>query len=228
MFTHLFSEDLQIIKNKILNKEPFAFARYADFELAVILNRHITSCDNIRVDKEDEAFGKELFETLSHKEHNYFYGISCPCCDVPTFQFYKNALNSSWERVTFSNLFVNSNWNSAVDFLINYQDKLFICNENSKLEVPFFKVPSNVLITYRTERNNLKKYYEGVAESHNQKLFCISAGPLAELIIHWMYNKNPNNQYIDVGSALDLLIHKNPTRDYHYTGRTYNQRVCRF
>jgi hypothetical protein len=228
MFTHSFAQDLEIIKNKIINKEPFAFARYADFELAVILNRQITSCDNISVSQQDKDFGEELFQTLFHKENNYFYGISCPCCDIPTYQFYEKILRSSWDRVTFSNLFVNSNWTSAVDFLTNYQNKIFICNENSKLDVPFFKVPSNVLVSYRTERENLKKYYESIAEAHNEVLFCISAGPLAEIIISWMYNKNNNNQYIDVGSSLDLLIHKNPTRSYHFSGHTYNQRTCVF
>lgn len=226
MFTHSFLEDLELVKKKIINKEPFAFARYADFELAVILNRGITSCDNITVTDADKPFGKELFETLSHKEHNYFYGISCPCCDVQSFQFYQRALKDSWDRVTFSNLFVNSNWKPAVEFLMNYQNKIFIANENSKLDAPFYKVPSNVLVTYRTERENLKNYYEGIAEKHNETLFCISAGPLAEIIIHWMYSKNSNNQYIDTGSALDLFIHKSATRSYHQTGHTYSLRTC--
>jgi hypothetical protein len=228
MFTHSFHEDLNIIKNKILNKEPFAFARYADFELAVILNRGITSCDNITVAAEDKPFGKELYDTLFHKEHNYLYGISCPCCDMQSFKLYESVLKESWDRVSFSNMFVNSNWNSAVEFLMNYQNKIFICNENCKLDIPFYKVPSNVLIAYRTQRETLKNYYEEIAEKYNNTLFCISAGPLAEIIIHWMYNKNSNNQYIDVGSALDPFLHKAPTRSYHETGHTYNLRTCVF
>lgn len=228
MFTHTFADDLNLLKNKIVNKEPFAFARYADFELAVIENNKITSCDHITVTQEDKQFGQDLYSTLFHKESNYFYGISCPCCDMRSYNIYRGILKDSWDRVTFSNLFVNSNWTPAVEFLMNYPDKIFIANENSKLEVPFYKVPSNVLVSYRSQKENLKKYYEAIAEGHSKKLFCISAGPLAEIIIDWMYNKNSDNQYIDTGSALDTFIHKNATRDYHFPGRPYNLKTCNF
>lgn len=228
MITKVFKDDLEFIKSKILNKGPFAFARYADFELAVLTNNKITSCDHITVSEEDREFGKELYDTLLHKESNYFYGISCPCCDMHSYQTYKRILTNSWDRVTFSNMFVNSNWNSATEFLMSYKDKIFIANENAKLEVPFFKCPSNVLIAYRSKRLELKNYYESIAKNYNSQLFCISAGPLAEIIIHWMYNANPNNQYIDIGSALDTYIHKTATRDYHIPGRVFNLRTCHF
>jgi len=212
MFTKVFNEDLELLKTKIINKEPFAFPRYADYEVDVILNRKVTNCDGITITENEEAFGKEMFETLLHQENNYFYGISCPCCDVQSFNFYQRILSNSWDRVSYSNLFVNSNWNSAVDFLMNYKNKVFIVNENSKLKQPFYKVPSNVFVSYRNDRESLKTYYENLAEKHNETLFCISAGPLAEIIIHWMYLKNNNNQYIDTGSSLDMFIHNNPTR----------------
>ena len=223
MFKHTFKEDLNIILEKIKNKEPFAFARYADGELAVIENRHITGCDGWTITNQDSQFGQELLDSLKHTESNYFYGISCPCCDFPTYRHYKKSVESYWSRVTFSNLFVNSNWKMAYDFFMNHSDKIFICNENAKLDVPFYKVPADVLTAYRNDREGLKKQYESIAENHESTLFCISAGPLAELIIHWMYSKNPNNQYVDTGSTLDPYIHKKITRSYQ---ANFNTKDC--
>jgi hypothetical protein len=226
MFKHTFKEDLNFVLEKIRSKEPFAFARYADGELAVIENRHITGCDGWTITDQDSHFGQELLDSLKHTESNYFYGISCPCCDFPAYEHYKKLVQFPSSRVTFSNLFVNSNWKIAYDFFINYSDKIFICNENIKLNVPFYKVPADVLTAYRNDREGLKRQYESIAEKHQSTLFCISAGPLAELIIHWMYLKNPNNQYIDTGSCLDPYIHNTITRPYQIEKTNYNLKTC--
>jgi len=228
MLKHTFKDDLNFMLGKIVNKEPFAFARYADGELAVIENRRITGCDGWTITDKDTQFGEELLASLTHTESNYFYGISCPCCDLPTYEHYKNLTKNHWDRVTFSNLFVNSNWKSAYNFFINYPNKIFICNETAQLNVPFYKVPSDVLTAYRNNREELKKTYESIAEKYQSTLFCISAGPLAELIIHWMYLKNPNNQYVDTGSSLDPHILGKKTRSYHYDNTNHNATTCFF
>ena len=226
MFSHLFNHDLDLLINKIVSKEPFAFARYADGELAVLENKHITGCDGWSIGDEDKEFGNELRLSLLHKERNYFYGISCPCCDMPAHKSLKNMLQDNWDRVTFSNLFVNCNWEKSKNFFMSYSDKIFICNSKSKLQCDFYKVPPNVINAYRTHRNELKNYYCEIAKNYTNKLFCISAGPLAELIIHWMYGENAQNQYVDVGSCLDPFIHGAATRSYHSENNTFNNKVC--
>lgn len=226
MFNHKFKEDLDFILQKIQNKEPFALARYADGEFAVLKNHKITGCDGWSITVEDKPFAEELQISLLHKEHNYFYGISCLCCDPSTHSQLKNILIDNWDRVTFSNIFVNSNWKKSYDFFMNYEDKIFICNANSKMTKNFYKVPENVLKFYRFDKVSLKNYYCDIAKKYNNKLFCISAGPLAELIIHWMYLENPDNQYIDIGSCLDPYIHGKFTRLYHYENNEFSRRVC--
>ncbi len=228
MFTHQFNQDLDFLLSKIIKKEPFAFARYADGELAVMRNHHITGCDGWSVTEQDKPFAEELKTSLSHKEDNYFYGISCPCCDSPAHIHFKNLLYPRWNKTTFSNLFVNSNWKKSYNFFMGYENKIFICNENAKLNVPFVKVPADVLNSFRTNKEVLKKYYSEIARNHSNVLFCISAGPLAELIIHWMYTENPENQYVDIGSCLDVHIHGKATRSYHTQNGGYSDKVCNF
>lgn len=224
-FTNNFQEDLQTIINKIENKENFAFARYADGELAVIENKKITGCDGWSVTEKDIQFGKDLLNSCNHLENNYFYGISCPCCDPVGNNKLKNIFSKSVNKLTYSNLFVNFNWEKAFNYFKN-KDKILVCNTTSKIEEPFYKVPNNVLEFYRLGKNNLKLYYESIAKNHINSLFCISAGPLAEIIIDWMYTINPNNQYIDVGSCLDPLIHGRATRDYHRN--IGSNKICNF
>ena len=45
-------------------------------------------------------------------------------------------------------------------------------------------------------------------------LFAVSAGPLSELIIKALYENNPDNCYIDFGSALDLITHGQSRASY--------------
>jgi hypothetical protein len=226
MFNHSFDQDLDLLINKIINKESFAFARYADGELAVLNNKHITGCDGWTVTDQDKLFSEELASSLLHAEENYYYGISCPCCDPPAYNQLKTLLIANWDRVTFSNLFVNSNWKKSYDFFMSHQNKIFICNSNCKLQFDYYKVPPNVISAYRTHREDLKNYYSTIAKNYKNMLFCISAGPLAELIIHWMYGENPENQYVDVGSCLDPFIHGRATRIYHHQANSFNNKVC--
>jgi hypothetical protein len=54
---------------------------------------------------------------------------------------------------------------------------------------------------------------ETYGQLENQ-LFFISCGPVSEIIIHKLYQNNPNNTYVDMGSSLDELIHGYKTRPY--------------
>jgi hypothetical protein len=60
------------------------------------------------------------------------------------------------------------------------------------------------------------------------KTFFISAGPISEIIIHTLYNINPNNQYIDVGSSIDEYVHGNKTRPYMDNNGIYNKIIPNF
>ena len=60
---------------------------------------------------------------------------------------------------------------------------------------------------------------------HNDTLFFISAGPLSEVLIDELYSENPNNRYIDVGSAIDEYVHGKVTRPYMLSGTMYNKEI---
>lgn len=225
MITKDFKKDFIFFKELLLSKNNFALPRYADGEYAVLQNHKITGVDGWSVSSLDTQLSHEMRETLNHKEPNYYYGISCPCCDAPTHMALYELLQLNKDKITFSNIFVNANWKEAFNLFMSL-DKILICNEKSILPSDkFISVSSNVIIDYRLNRQKLLEKFKTIASNNTNKLFCIAAGPLSEIIIHWMYSENPNNQYVDVGSCLDLYIHSGPTRSYQMCSE-FSNRVC--
>ena len=57
-----------------------------------------------------------------------------------------------------------------------------------------------------------------LARRYERTLFLVAAGPMANVLIHTMFGVNPTNRYLDVGSALDELVHGRRTRPYMHLG----------
>jgi hypothetical protein len=109
-----------------------------------------------------------------------------------------------------------------------------IVNHSAKKENFPFKVAEifpfpDDCIRYWNEYGDdyINQLIEYVSHIEN-KTFFISAGPISEIIIHNLYNINPNNQYIDVGSSLDEFIHGRITRPYMVVGNHYSTQISSF
>lgn len=236
LLTKCFKEDLIFFKKKILNNENFAFARYADGEMLILKNINILNgTQAYDIDKwkynNNILFSNDLLNTCNHTEDNYYYAISCVCCDPEGNKFYKQLLKTN--NLTFSNLFINSNYNSFISFVNSLQkDVCLIANKNClssdypfnvSLKVP---IPDDCVNWYENNKQKIIDTITNIAKSHNNQLFFISAGPLSEIIIHTLYINNPNNMYIDVGSSLDIYTHNKITRPYQIFGNSYNNKEC--
>jgi hypothetical protein len=62
----------------------------------------------------------------------------------------------------------------------------------------------------------------------NNEVFCFCAGPLSKVWIPILYEKYPNNTYLDVGSALDIFLKGETNRGYALGDLTYSDSVCDF
>ena len=60
------------------------------------------------------------------------------------------------------------------------------------------------------------------------ELFFISCGPISEIIIHKLYESNPNNTYVDVGSSIDEFVHGYKTRPYMDPTSRYSKMISKF
>lgn len=230
-----FSEHFDYFKNKILNNEHFALARYADGEKIVLDRINITEQHTIDKWKYDNnhIFSDDLLESTKHREENYFYGICCSCCDSTGESYYRDLMKN--HNITFSNIFVNKNYNNFVNFIKNIDNEVVLIanKECMKADYPFNvikKIPieNNCIQWYEENKEVIIKVLKQIAKNYNNKLFLISAGPLSEIIIHNLYNENKNNIYIDVGSSIDVFTHRHSTRPYQLKNTDDSNKECYF
>lgn len=176
--------------------------------------------------------GKALNETLKIDAPNFFYGISCPCCDSSAYYWYLRNIKSS--NVTFSNIWVNGNFKAFQrDFQQLERDAVLITNWRGKGKI-FGRL--NIKKHYVVSDDCVKFYEDGyenlirqiIAEIGHEKnlLYVISAGPLSNVIIAELFKNNPENCYVDFGSATDLVTHGKINRGYVREGSPNSEKNC--
>ena len=236
-----YNVDFEFFWGKINNNENFTFSRYADGEILLMKGKSIT--------KETQAYnmdkwsspetltrvGKELLETLNHTENDYYYAISAPTDSVMDYNFLMENIKQDHNKITFVNLWVNSNYNKTIEKYNNLKREVnLICNHNAKIENFPFKVKS---ITHFPDdcvnfwENNGDKFINDLCikyEDYKDELFFISCGPISEIVIHHLYLHNPNNSYIDVGSSIDEYVHNHKTRPYMDSNTFYSRMTSNF
>jgi hypothetical protein len=129
-----FEEHFDLFAQKITNNINFTFARYADGERMILCNTSILNgTQAYEIDKwkynNNILFSKDLLKTCEHTEEQYYYAISCKCCDPYGLSFYKNLLKT--DKITFSNLFINANYKKFINFISSIERSVYlIANEN--------------------------------------------------------------------------------------------------
>jgi len=235
-----FNRDFEFFTDLILSDKNFAYARYADGEVALMLGKQIgQGSQAYHVDKWQAPnhltkVGKELLESLEHSESNYYYAISATSDFAGDNTFLDGKIKVR-ENITFANLWINANYQKMKTFYGSLKKEVYlICNEKAKKEN--FPFPVAELFPFS---NNCIEYWEQYGDDYMAQLcdyvsqlqnqtFLISCGPISEIIIDKLYRLNPNNQYIDVGSSIDEYVHGYPTRPYMNPDSQYAREVSFF
>jgi len=233
MFTHDFKDDLEFLWYKVETKQPFAFARYADGEIACIQKKRMTGADGWVLDGTQDMFGSDLDTALYNRHPDYYYGISCPCCDPDGHQFLKSKLIDHWDHVTYSNLFVNGNHDRALELLGLLPDGAHLIAPTVVENLPFlvrgfYAVDTDVVAWYTRDAAKILEDFRAIAKKYTHTLFLFCAGPLSEILIEAMWGANGNNMYVDLGSVLDLQLHGRPTRGFLHEDSPNRKKTCSF
>jgi len=236
-----FTNDFEHFWSLINEGKNFTFSRYADGEVMLMKGTEVTkSTQAYNVDKwtspnKMTKSGIQLLETLNHCEDNYYYAISGLNDNISDYNFLRKNIKHDEKNLTFVNLWINNNYqNSLKKYSELKRDVIVICNEEAKKENFPFKIKE--LIHFPNDcinfwENNSESYIKDLIEKFNSvknELFFISCGPISEIIIHELYNNNPNNTYIDVGSSIDEFIHNKKTRPYMYPNTIYSKLKSHF
>lgn len=220
------------IWKKIVAGENFALLRFADGEATLLKGEPMNALDGWKSPAGMTNLGWELRKSLRIKDPRVFYGISCPCCDSANYLFYSQQIQN--HNITFSNLFVNSNYQRFKrDFLQLERDAILITNVRGrdktygKLNVKkHFFIEDNFTDFWDQVESTVMPILIEHTRDEKNTLFVVSAGPLSEVIIAQLFKHNPNNCYIDFGSAIDFITHERATRGYHLDKNPDSKRNC--
>jgi len=228
-----FESHFNLLRDKLLNNEHFAFARFSDGELFILQNKRLELNENHYIignqrgggmynKEEQKKFLPEvhsenrqmLVDSLQHKQKNYYKGISCRCCvSHSDFNFQIEMAGGDDDYLTWSNLFINGNYERYLNEifpLFKTKKVIMVVNENADLSdlgfniVKDFRVGTNCFINDVNIVDSIKHYIsENNIEDH---IVLVSAASLSNIIIHKLFKEYPNNTYFDIGSTLNPIM----------------------
>lgn len=226
-----FIEMIEMIKS---NKN-FAFMRFADGEIAVMQGKKIVGSDKWISPDRLTKLGNNLLEAIGRTDENIYYGISCSCCDDRGKRYLLSQIKNTQNNITFSNLFVNGNYKNFMSFIKDLNKPVYvIANESAgfyDFPLPilgFIPIPNDCVNYFEDNEDKIKQDLKDKLSNIKDQLFLISAGPMSEAIIDYLWSINPNNQYVDVGSSISEYIHGKPIRSFAYPQSPYYNRNCIF
>ena len=234
-----FNDDFIFFTDKIKSGEPFAYARYADGEVALMKGVSVgVQSQAFQVDRwlapdQLTKVGEGLLDSIKHTEDNYYYAISAHSDNIGDYEFLKSHLKT--DKLTFANLWINANYQKMKEFYSTLDKSVYvICNHEAKAErFPFkineiFPFPDNCILYWEEHGEDyITQLLDYTSQLSGETIF-VSAGPVSEILIDKMYKANPNNQYIDVGSSLGEYIHGYKTRPYMDESSQYSKEISFF
>jgi hypothetical protein len=224
--------DLIAFQNQLKNRQPFAFSRFGDGELRILMGQ-LNHYPEFRYDPSDPAYAflrERLLESFRYKSETYHVGISCPkCVGEERFLWAKQHSGQTEQQLTWATLFVNSNYSYYRDHVIQlFADyRVFlVCNRSASLEsLPFpvvrdFRIENNA---WQTNFNLANQIAERISrENIEGALFLFCAGPFANILTHKLHERSKKNTYLDVGSTLSRGF----TRRYLRGEKHFLQETC--
>ena len=216
-----FTQDFRGDFNQMLHApEPFALVRFGDGERMILEKLPGPTADGWTVDCPDE-FRMALWDALECDLPEYYLGLCCECCDADAHRFLVGNVRAPRERLTFSNIFVNANYDEAFSnlYALSKESAVVCCHDKA-----VFRVPANAV----NEPWDIDGLVDRLCSVKTPIL--VAAGPAANIIIHryWkrMYADPGRQTIVDIGSVLDPVLFNRATRGYHFEDHANRSKVC--
>lgn len=196
----------------IKNKKPFAFSRFGDGEWQNIKGNLTKSHQNCDGNIYYKDLGKRLEEIVSTKR-DYYLGMQS--MSERNWPWLLEEYKQEWvQSDVFHKASMKGRLSGFVEIL-KESHVVYIGNESLK-SLPFVnefvQLPlQNCWLSYNSFLEEIKSKC-----SSEYKVFLFSAGMTSNVFIDDMWNYDPSNAYVDVGSVFDPYVGRN-TRSYHKT-----------
>jgi hypothetical protein len=235
-----FREHFAYFRDKLRNKENFAFSRYSDGEMHILKNTELKLDSNLiqigdkkqsgvyqpadfkHFDPKEHGFYQQkLVESLQYKQPKYYKGISCSCCvGKENFDWQVDLAGGDDESLTWANLWVNGNYSRFISEILPIfysRDCVFVGHKDANLDrLPFF------VKDFRVGYNAMIKDYDKIEEMANwirennvkNNIFLFSASTFTNLAVVELFREFPDNTYIDIGTCLAPIMGMPTHRGY--------------
>ena len=235
---------LQLFLKLAQDNKPYTFVRFSDGEVEILKNHNVSivqgateyrgrtfattfpSFDQKSFNpKFDQKLRKDLLAAALFTEKGYYKGIPARHNDMIEDRDFMLRLNGGpSESITFSDLFMNSNYLfcKSIFFpsLLNYFSNLAVIgNVRCVLSGPLshgnlIKIPDNFFGQYE---KILKDTYQEIESLPIGTLVLSSASSLSNTLGHQLRLTRPDLTFIDIGTTLNnWLTLRSNTRAYHF------------
>lgn len=233
-----FRQDFQELLALIKRKEPFAFVRFGDGEVALMEGWKRNNRDGWSSGTpQSRKLGRELRQVLSRRDDRFYIGTLCRGDRPGLVKYLWPRIRQQKKYVTYARIFSYGNYIEARGFFLQNMTEgvVLVGHSNGSgkkiggMKVDeYYSVKSDAVGQWSTSNAMLKADWDKLAASHNGKLFILCAGPLAKMAVAQMWDCNRDNRYLDVGSLFDLEIHGRPTRPVQRSPRRRRRRNVGF
>jgi hypothetical protein len=215
-----YSNCLDYFLTKIKKGENFSLSRFADGEFDVLENNNLTNIDNWTFVR-GSILCHHLNDSLNMIQPNYFYGISSLSDNENMCNYYYSKIMNH-HNITYTNVFVNQNFNKWKSFLESTVMNCVLISSSSPSSgkigaisvIEHIPIDSFLVNFWDTKYQEYFDIMDGLAKKYTNTLFFISAGPISCIFIQKLCQVNPDNTYIDVGSSIDIYTKNKYTRKY--------------
>lgn len=223
----------------IEERRPMVMYRFGDGELMLVEGLEVgANTQASRVDRWGasaglSALGRDLQTVLGDQGPSLHFGIPCTCCAPDGYVHYKNKIQNS--PLFPANLFINGNYNHWIESLSRFERLpiAVIVNERADTRnLPFMnvvrqmKIPDDCVRYYESHREEILENARNLVANTSKTIVFVAAGPLSEMLIYVMWNANPSNTYVDVGSSFDEMLYEEKTRPYMDDASVYAAKRC--
>lgn len=239
-----FKSDFDLLKQKLLSGENFAFSRFSDGE-EIILNNEIlrldhkgTLCGSIQYgviypENDHKEFNPEyhtktrelLLQAIQYQAPNYYKGIVCPCCVGFERTKVMRSLcpNLTDDYLTWSNLWINSNYPRFITEIVplfrERDIRLVVNSKANTINLATKNYPSPIYpVGPNCIVNDLDLVdtirQDIITYSLTDVVFLFGASSLSNILIYQLYKEFPNNTYLDIGTALHKHLGMELQRSY--------------
>lgn len=226
-------KQLDFFINKILKGENFAFARNADGEKFIMTGISVESQEKKWTSPNYVSkLGHSIYDSLDVLDSNFYYAISCPCCDKEAYYWYSSRIKN--KNITFSNLWINVNFRYFKSkFELIKRDAVLIANfaaSGAKIGnlniIKHYAIDDDCISFWENHARDMIDSIKSNFKDSKDLLFVVSAGPMSSPIIKELFLNNPNNTYVDFGSSIDSYYYKHQTRPYQDRHSIFGSRNC--